>query len=244
MGDIVNRGPDSLPLLRFLKTISDSVVVVLGNHDLHLLMIGENFARLNHDDTLQDILTAPDREELLHWLRYQKLLHVDRNYLMVHAGILPTWSVAQAVELAQEVETVLHEKSKQRFREFCSHMYGNQPSHWDSNLEGYDRLRFIINVMTRMRICTLEGRINFSYKGGIKDIPIGYLPWFEIPNLASRQVTVICGHWSALGLRVTNNLIALDTGCTWGGSLTAIRLEDRKIFHVPCAGLKETVHQQ
>ena len=238
VGDIVNRGPDSLLLLRFLRTISDAVVTVLGNHDLHLLMVAEGCAKVQPGDTLQDILNAPDRDELLHWLRHQRLLHISDEYVMVHAGLLPSWSVALAVQLAQEVEFLLHDNQK-NFRKFCFHMYGNQPDQWNSNLTGYDRIRVIINAMTRMRVCTPAGKMEFTYKGRIKDIPAGYLPWFDVPGRVSKEATVICGHWSALSLQVKSNLIALDTGCMWGGSLTAIRLEDRKIFQVPCAAVME-----
>lgn len=234
VGDIVNRGPDSLALLRFIKGLSDSAsaIMVLGNHDLHLLMVAEGCVKPNRSDTLQDVLNAPDRDELLHWLRQQRLLHVEGDIVMVHAGLLPSWSVAQAALLAQEVETALRGK---KFHKFCAHMYGNQPDRWDSSLEGYNRLRVIINAMTRMRVCTPDGEMDFAHKGLVQDIPAGYLPWFEAPNRASQNATIICGHWSALDLLVRDKLIALDTGCLWGGSLTAIRLQDREVFQVPCA---------
>lgn len=243
VGDIVNRGPDSLLLLRFLRAMNDSVVAVLGNHDLHLLMVAEGFAKAQPGDTLQGVLNAPDRDELLHWLRHQRLLYVSGEYVMVHAGLLPSWDVTQAAKLAQEVESFLHDEDHKEFRKLCAHMYGNQPNQWDANLKGYERIRVIINAMTRMRVCTYDGRMDFTFKGRAEDIPIGYLPWFDVPGRASKQATVICGHWSALSLKVRSNLIALDTGCMWGGSLTAIRLEDRKIFQVPCAATFEgTTH--
>lgn len=231
VGDIVNRGPDSLSVLRFVKELKESLIMVLGNHDLHLLMVAAGCARLHRNDTLQDILDAPDKDELLHWLRHQKLLHVDGNYVMVHAGLLPSWTIAQASVLANLVEITLRGRN---FGELCSYMYGNQPDHWEDSLQGYERLRVIINAMTRMRVCTPEGKMDFSHKGLVQDTPAGYLPWFDTPNRASREATIICGHWSALGLQIRNNLIALDTGCLWGGSLTAIRLEDRQIFQVSC----------
>ncbi len=231
VGDIVNRGPDSLILLRFIRALGDTVVMVLGNHDLHLLMVAEGCVRLHRSDTLQAILAAPDRDELLYWLRQQRLLYVEGDYVMVHAGLLPAWSVAQAALLAQEVEAALRGND---FHKFFSHMYGNQPDHWNDSLAGYDRLRVVTNAMTRMRVCTPGGEMNFVYKGRVQDIPVGYLPWFEIPDRASQEATVICGHWSALDLQVRDNLVALDTGCLWGGSLTAMRLEDRKVFQVPC----------
>ena len=241
VGDIVNRGPGSLAILRFIMSLKDAAIMVLGNHDLHLLMVAEGCARLHRNDTLQEILDAPDRDELLHWLRWQKLLHLDGNHVMVHAGLLPSWSIAQAALLAKMVEAALRGPN---FHELCSHMYGNQPNHWDDSLEGYPRLRVIINAMTRMRVCTPDGKMDFAHKGPARDTPVGYLPWFETPNRASREATIICGHWSALGLQIRDNLIALDTGCLWGGSLTAIRLEDRRIFQVSCAAAGETGHVQ
>ncbi|MBN9131979.1 MAG: symmetrical bis(5'-nucleosyl)-tetraphosphatase [Nitrosospira multiformis] len=231
VGDLVNRGPDSLSVLRFVRELNDSAVTVLGNHDLHLLMVAEGCVGLNRSDTLQDILDAPDRDELLGWLRQQKLLHVDGNYVMVHAGLLPSWSIGQAQVLATLVENALRGSE---FHEFCRQMYGNQPDHWSETLNGYERLRVIVNAMTRMRVCTPQGRMDFSYKGSVKDIPPGYLPWFDAPGRASRKATVICGHWSALGLEIRSNLMALDTGCLWGSSLTAVRLEDRKVFQTAC----------
>lgn len=231
VGDMVNRGPASLQVLRFIRSLpDDSVIAVLGNHDLHLLMVAAGCARLHPDDTLDGILHAPDRDELLDWLRHRPMLHASPDYVMVHAGLLPSWSVQQAILLAQETEVALRGPDVQKF---YSCLYGNQPDSWTDTLSGYERLRVIVNAMTRMRICTADGRMEFSYKGPVSDIPSGFLPWFEVPGRASGNVTVICGHWSALGLHLGDNLVALDTGCLWGGYLTAIRLEDRKIFRVP-----------
>jgi bis(5'-nucleosyl)-tetraphosphatase (symmetrical) len=240
-GDIVNRGPASLSVLRYVKALGEAVVMVLGNHDLHLLMVAEGCGKMNRNDTLQDILSAPDRDELLCWLRRQPLLYMNGNYVMVHAGLLPSWDIRQSCELAKLAEDALRGSC---FRELCTHMYGNEPDHWDENLEGYERLRIVINAMTRMRICTPDGKMNFAYKGSEKNIPRGYVAWFEAPNRASRDATIICGHWSALGLKIIDNVLALDTGCLWGGSLTAIRLEDHKIFQVPCAAGEGTRHWQ
>lgn len=232
VGDIVNRGPDSLVSLRTIKQLGSAVIPVLGNHDLHLLLVAEGLARQRTDDTLQDILDAPDRNDLLSWLRHQRLFYVDEEYALVHAGLLPSWNISLATELAQEVEAALRGEN---FHEFFLHMYGDEPNYWHDGLAGYDRLRVIINAMTRMRVCTPEGKMNFSYKGQLRSIPPSYLPWFEVPNRASRSTTIIFGHWSALGLQIRDNVIALDTGCLWGGKLTAIRLEDRQVFQVPCA---------
>ncbi|HBZ30596.1 MAG TPA: symmetrical bis(5'-nucleosyl)-tetraphosphatase [Nitrosomonas nitrosa] len=232
VGDIVNRGTGSLPLLRFIMKLGDSAVLVLGNHDLHLLLVAEGFAQQRSGDTLQEILEAPDRQTLLSWLRQQRLFYAEDEYALVHAGLLPSWDIAQAAELAQEVEAVLR---GEKYHELLLRMYGDEPNCWSDDLEGYDRFRVIINAMTRLRICTPDGRMEFSYKGQPRTIPSGYLPWFEAPQRASSSATVVFGHWSALGLQVRDNILALDTGCLWGGQLTAIRLEDRRVFQVPCA---------
>ncbi len=232
VGDIVNRGPDSLSLLRYIKQVGSSVVMVLGNHDLHLLAVAAGITKSRYSDTLQPILNAPDRSELLDWLRHQKLFYAEDEYAMVHAGLLPSWPVAQAQQLAYEVENALRDDNA---AEFLTHMYGNEPDYWQAAWTGYARLRVIINAMTRMRVCTLDGRMNFEFKADLQSIPSGFLPWFKHPQRASKTHTVIFGHWSALGLHLNGNLIALDTGCVWGRQLTAIRLEDRKVFQFACA---------
>lgn len=232
VGDLVNRGPDSAGVLRLVKSLGDAAITVLGNHDLHLLAVAEGAVEPHRSDTLGDILAAPDRDELLAWLRAQRLLHVEGNYVLVHAGLLPDWGVARAQQLAREVEAALHGP---QYRKFLAHMYGNHPDHWDDGLSGYKRLRVITNALTRMRICTPQGGMEFKFKGLVQDTPAGYLPWFEVPGRASAGATVICGHWSALGLKIAPNVIALDSGCLWGGPLSAIRLEDRKLFQVPCS---------
>ncbi len=232
VGDLVNRGPDSLGVLRLVKSFGEAAITVLGNHDLHLLAVAAGVAGMHRSDTLNDILQAPDRDELLDWLRAQRLLHAEGGWVLVHAGLLPQWDVAQAQELAHEVEAALHGK---HYHEFLTRMYGNQPDHWDDDLTGYKRLRVITNAFTRMRTCTVQGEMEFKFKGEVPDIPPGYFPWFEVPGRASAVATVVCGHWSALGLKLTPNVIALDTGCLWGGPLSAIRLEDRKLFQVPCS---------
>jgi bis(5'-nucleosyl)-tetraphosphatase (symmetrical) len=231
VGDLVNRGPGSLEVLRLVKSLGDSAVTVLGNHDLHLLAVAAGTSELHHTDTLDEILAAPDRDKLLHWLRNQRLLYAQEGFVLVHAGLLPQWSVAQAESLAREVETALRSDD---YATFLARMYGNTPHEWDDDLEGYNRLRVIVNAFTRMRICTKEGEMEFRYKGEVENIPAGYLPWFDIPTRASRDATVIVGHWSALGLLTRKDVIALDTGCLWGGPMTAIRLEDRQLFQVSC----------
>lgn len=235
VGDLVNRGADSLSVLRKVKSMGDSAITVLGNHDLHLLAVAAGVAELHHSDTLDEILEAPDRDELLTWLRQQRMLHVQDNYVLLHAGLLPGWSVKQAQQLAGEVEQALRGAD---YVTFLEKMYGNTPNHWDDALDGYSRLRVITNAFTRMRICTSQGEMQFKFKGELADVPEGYFPWFDVPERASAEATVVFGHWSALGLIVKPNVIALDTGCLWGGNLTAIRLQDRKLFQVKCHKLK------
>jgi len=235
VGDLVNRGAESLAVLRRVKSMGDAAITVLGNHDLHLLAVAAGVAELHHSDTLDEILNAPDRDELLTWLRQQRMLYVQDNHVLLHAGMMPSWTVQQAQQLAHEVEQVLRGAD---YIPFLAKMYGNTPQQWDDKLTGYPRLRVITNALTRMRICTVQGDMQFKFKGEVGDVPEGYLPWFDVPERASADVTVVFGHWSALGLIVRPNVIALDTGCLWGGNLTAIRLEDRKLFQVKCSKLK------
>lgn len=231
VGDLVNRGSGSLQVLRKVKSLGDGAITVLGNHDLHLLAVAAGVAEQSRGDTLDEILEAPDREELLDWLRFQRLMHVEGGHALLHAGLLPQWSIKQAQSLAHEVEQVLRGDD---YVHFLKKMYGNKPDHWQDDLSGYDRLRVITNAFTRMRVCTPQGEMQFKFKGELKDTPAGYIPWYEVPSRASKEATVIFGHWSALGLVIQPKVIALDTGCLWGGALTAIRLEDRKVFQVPC----------
>lgn len=231
VGDLVNRGPDSLQVLRLVKSLGNNAITVLGNHDLHLLAVAIGKAEQHRTDTLNEILHAPDREELLNWLRHRPLLHTENGFVLVHAGLLPQWNIKQAGELASEVEKALRSDN---YTTFFEHMYGNTPREWNNSLNGYKRLRIITNALTRMRICTQQGEMEFKFKGEVEKIPEGYMPWFDLPKRMSQDATVIFGHWSALGLKITQNIIALDSGCLWGGTLTAIRLEDRKIFQVTC----------
>ncbi len=232
VGDLVNRGPRSLETLRFVKGLGDRAVTVLGNHDLSLLMAAEGFGKRHRSDTIDDILAATDRDELLHWLRHQRLMHVQGDYAMVHAGLLPAWSVAEARTLAGEVEQALQAEN---YREFLANMWGSEPGAWDSSLTGWPRLRVIVNAMTRMRFCSPAGEMDFKAKGELSQAPAGYLPWFEVPGRRSAATVLVTGHWSALGLRLEPNLLALDSGCLWGGKLSALRLEDRALFQVDCA---------
>ncbi|WP_234083993.1 symmetrical bis(5'-nucleosyl)-tetraphosphatase [Azonexus sp. R2A61] len=233
VGDLVNRGPQSLATLRLIKSLGDAALTVLGNHDLYLLMVAEGGARFRaRDDTLQAILDAPDRDELLGWLRRQPLCHVEGEYCMVHAGLLPQWTAARARELAREVEDALQGT---RFAEFMQQLWGSEPAAWSDDLTGWARLRVIVNAMTRMRFCTAEGVMEFKTKGETANAPAGYLPWFDAPQRRSADSVLVVGHWSALGLKLTPNLLALDSGCLWGGQLSALRLEDRRLFQVDSA---------
>lgn len=233
VGDLVNRGPRSLETLRFVKELGDAAITVLGNHDLYLLMVAAGGAKFRgKDDTLQAVFDAPDCAELLLWLRQQRLCHTETNYCLVHAGLLPQWSAAQARDLAQEVEAALRGP---QFETFILNLWGSQPTSWSADLQGWDRLRVIVNAMTRMRFCTPQGVMEFESKGEIVDGPPGYLPWFAVPDRRSSDTVLVTGHWSALGLKLLPNLLALDSGCLWGGHLTAMRLEDRQVFQVDCS---------
>ena len=232
VGDLVNRGPGSLETLRFVKRLGGSAVTVLGNHDLHLVALASGHGRLRGEDTLDAVLQAPDCDDLIAWMRTLPLLHVAEGHVMVHAGLLPQWSVEKAQRLAREVEDELRGA---RHREFLERMYGSKPDRWHDDLRGIDRLRVIVNAMTRMRFCTQEGRMDLKSKGESTQALPGYLPWFDVPARRSADAKIVCGHWSALGLKLLSNLIALDAGCVWGGQLTAIRLADRTIVQVPCS---------
>jgi len=232
VGDLVNRGPASLATLRFVRDLGERALTTLGNHDLHLLGLAHGFVKGRKDDTLGDVLAATDRDDLLDWLRHRSMLHVEANYVLVHAGLLPQWDIATAKALAGEVEAELRGP---RHRGFLAQLYGSRPDRWSDGLRGVERLRVIVNAMTRLRLCTPEGVMDFTTKGETAEAPAGYLPWFEVSGRKSAGHTVICGHWSALGLRVAPNLLALDSGCVWGGKLSAIRLDDRRLYQVPCA---------
>lgn len=234
VGDLVNRGTGSAEVLRWAMSLGDALVAVLGNHDLHALAVAAGYVPLHRSDTIQDILDAPDREVLLTWLRHRPLAHLERGHLMVHAGLLPQWTAQQAIALAAEVEAALQGADWQNF---LQHMYGNEPRFWHEGLHGMSRLRLITNAMTRLRFCSPAGDIEFAHKGKPGSQPKPLLPWFELPERASRDVTILFGHWSALGFMAGSNVVALDSGCLWSGQLTALRLEDHRVFQVPCEGL-------
>lgn len=225
VGDLVNRGPSSLAVLRRVHALADNAVVVLGNHDLHLLALARSKThRLREGDTLTEILNAPDRDRLLDWLQRRPLLHHDAalGYTLVHAGLPPQWDLATAQNAAREVEQALADDAIGLFE----HMYGSKPDQWSETLSGYDRLRFIINCLTRLRFCDADGRIDLKAKGGLDKASPGLMPWFRVPGRRSRDLRIICGHWSALGLHAEDNVISIDAGCVWGGSLCAWRLDE------------------
>jgi bis(5'-nucleosyl)-tetraphosphatase (symmetrical) len=232
VGDLVNRGPRSLATLRWAIANERRITTVLGNHDLHLLAVAAGIRPMHRSDTLAEILAAPDAAELIDWVRRRPLAHLENGHLMVHAGVLPQWSAQRTLEVGAEVQQVL---SGPRWMDFVRVMYGNEPARWDEGLSGADRLRVIVNALTRLRFCTPDGTMDFRAKQGADSPPPGHLPWFDVPGRASDDVTVVFGHWSTLGLVMRPNLLALDTGCVWGGALTAVRLGDRGIAQVRCA---------
>ena len=236
VGDLVNRGPRSLEVLRYVRALADNAIVVLGNHDLHLLAIAYGGRPARRSDTLEEILRAPDRDPLLEWLATRPLAHFEAGDLLVHAGLVPQWTVETTLGLAREVESTLRNDP----RALLQHMYGDEPDHWSVELTGMDRLRFAINVLTRIRVCTNEGRINLRIKGKPPAADSPWRPWFDVESRRTRDARVIFGHWSALGLILRQDVIGLDSGCVWGGALTAIDLDGNPAAGapvcVPCSG--------
>lgn len=235
VGDLVNRGPKSLKTLRFVRSLGDSAITVLGNHDLHLLALAAGQVRLgNRFSTLRKILDAPDRQELIDWLRHRPLAHYDASIgtMLVHAGTHPSWSVKKTLARAAEVEEELQGK---KYQHVLGKMYGNTPAAWSGDLGGVKRLRFIINCLTRMRMLTRKGRLNFSHSGPPFKARKNLVPWFNVDQPAWAGTRIVFGHWSALGLVVLPQYVALDTGCIWGRQLTAVRLDKRvaRVYQVP-----------
>ena len=242
-GDLVNRGPNSLETLRFVRDLGPAAVTVLGNHDLHLLAAAYGFPLSKDDHTLDAILQAADRDTLIEWLRRQPLLHHDDSlgYTMVHAGLPPQWDLQTAQQCAREVETVLQSA---HLPEFLEHMKGKKPAVWSADLEGWDRLRFIVNCFTRIRYCSNAGQLEFKSKGPPGTQKEGYYPWFDIPARASRELNIIFGHWSTLGPRDDPGIYPVDSACLWGGRLTALRIDSGpQRFELPCEG-KQTPNGQ
>ena len=247
-GDLVNRGPDSLATLRFVKSLGGSAITVLGNHDLHLLAIAADH-KTTKDPGLKEILTAPDMDELVDWVRKQPLLHYDSqlDFALVHAGIYPAWTLQQALEYAEELHQVL---ASDNYLDFIHHMYGNKPKSWRKKLEGWDRLRFIVNSFTRMRYCDSDGNLNLKDKGPPGSQSPGSLPWFDMPKRKTRKQRIVFGHWSTAGGLERQDVYALDTGCIWGGDLTALQLDAAppRFISIACPefrhpkGLKKVKH--
>ena len=237
LGDLVNRGPESLAVLRRVQALDGAAAALLGNHDLHLLAVSEGVRKPHRQDTVADILAAPDREALLTWLRHRPLALHEHGVLMVHAGVLPQWTARQALALAGEVQDVLRGPD---WSAFLHQMYGNQPDKWDDALTGTERLRVIVNALTRLRLCTADGRMDFDTKDsqGADGAPPGFMPWFDVPGRATAGDVVAFGHWSTLGWLDRPDLLSLDTGCVWGGCLSAVRLgatpSERELIQVHC----------
>ena len=240
VGDLVNRGPKSLEVLRFVRSLGDRAACVLGNHDLHLLALAAGNDKHRDEHSLDAIMDAPDRDELLDWLRQRPLIHHDHeiDFLMVHAGLPPQWDLDTALACAREVEEVLRGDDH---RYYFTHMYGNKPDRWDPGLRGMDRWRFITNCATRLRFCEADGRLALKEKGPPGSQRPGRVPWFEHPQRATRDRRIVFGHWSTLGYRAQDNVWVVDTGCLWGGALTVLRLDtDAPLAHsVPCSGWQD-----
>ncbi len=233
LGDLVNRGPSSLAVLKRVAALGDAASSLLGNHDLHLLAVAHGVRGLHRGDTFGDVLGSPDAAHWLYWLRQQHLALMDSGWLCVHAGVVPQWTAAQTLSLATEVEALLRGPA---LADFMPQMYGDQPDLWTDSLQGADRLRFVINVLTRLRFCTAEGRLEFRSKDGAGAAPEGHMPWFDVPGRRTQGEPIAFGHWSTLGLIDEPQLLATDTGCVWGGSLTAVRVDGgrREVIQVPC----------
>ena len=239
VGDLVNRGPHSAATLRFVRALGDAATVVLGNHDLHLLAAASGHRTPRSKDTFDDVLAAPDRDELLDWLRHRPLLHhdADRGFTLAHAGLHPAWDLVTAQGLAREVEAQLRAPDYDRV---FTWMYGDDPAAWSPELAGPERHRFAINAFTRMRYCTAEGRLDLKASGPPGTQPAGLLPWFEVPGRANADLRIVFGHWSTLGYAARTGVYALDSGCLWGGALTALCLDDPDtVVQLDCTGYQQ-----
>lgn len=238
-GDMINRGPDSLATLRDVIALGDNAVSVLGNHDLHLLSVSAGIRKTKKGDTIDEILAAPDADDLLHWVRHRPLAHFENDMLLVHAGVLPQWDAALTMELAEDLQRALRAPT---WKETLAGLYGNEPNRWKNGLKGIDRLRITCTALTRMRFCNADGEMDFTSSGGLDSAPAGYMPWFDVPSRKTADVTVVFGHWAALGLTVRDNLIGLDSGCVWGNRLSAVRLAAdpaaRTLTQVDCTGCR------
>ncbi|WP_429576268.1 symmetrical bis(5'-nucleosyl)-tetraphosphatase [Paraburkholderia sp. UCT70] len=234
-GDLINRGPDSLDTLRDVIAFGERAVPVLGNHDLHLLSVSAGIRKSKKGDTIEEILAAPDAADLLEWIRHRPLAHFDNGMLMVHAGVLPQWDATLTLELADELQRALRAPN---WKETLAGLYGNEPNRWKPGLKGIERLRVTCSALTRMRFCSADGVMDFSSSGTLASTPSGCMPWFDVPSRQTADVTVVFGHWAALGLMLRDNLIGLDSGCVWGQKLSAVRLAknpaERTLTQVDC----------
>jgi len=233
MGDLVNRGPSSLAVLRRMAAFGDAATCLLGNHDLHLLAVAHGVRALHRGDTFGDVLAAADRDACLDWLRRRPLAHLEAGWLCVHAGVVPQWDLEQTLALAAEFEALL---SGPDLPAFLRVMYGNEPDRWSDALSGAERWRFVVNTLTRIRFCTDDGRLDFKTKEGAGAAPPGHRPWFDVPGRRTAGQPIAFGHWSTLGLISSPELLAIDTGCVWGGALTAVRVDGgrREVVQVRC----------
>lgn len=234
-GDLVNRGPNSLNTINTIINLSDRCVCVLGNHDIHLLSIAAGICEPSKKDSFHDILNSKDFKHIIDWLRFRPMAHFQYNHLLVHAGVIPQWDINKILSLSAEIEELLRSANWQKA---LKKMYGDKPNYWNEKYKGSDRIRIITNALTRIRLCTKDGHMDFSNKSGKGDHPNWLMPWFKIPNRQTSNITIIFGHWSNLGLLITPNIICLDTGCAWGGKLTAMRLSDRKLIQINCKNKK------
>ena len=234
-GDLINRGAESLATLREVIALGERAVLVLGNHDLHLLSVSAGIRKSKKGDTIDEILAAPDAPDLLEWIRHRPLAHFENDMLMVHAGLLPQWDVNLTLELADELQRALRAPN---WKETLAGLYGNEPNRWKPGLKGIDRLRLTCSALTRIRFCNAEGAMDFSSSGSLNSAPPGCMPWFDVPSRKTADVTVVFGHWAALGLLLRDNLIGLDSGCVWGEKLSAVRLAqnpaERTLTQVDC----------
>ncbi|MGH8782888.1 symmetrical bis(5'-nucleosyl)-tetraphosphatase [Paraburkholderia sp.] len=238
-GDVINRGPESLATLRDVIALGDRAVTVLGNHDLHLLSVSAEIRKPKKGDTIDEILAAPDAADLLDWVRHRPIAHFEHGMLLVHAGVLPQWDVALILELAEDLQRALRAPT---WKETLAGLYGNEPNRWTNSLKGIERLRITCSALTRLRFCDKNGVMDFSSSGGLDAAPAGCVPWFDVPSRKTANVTVVFGHWAALGLTVRDNVIGLDSGCVWGNQLSAVRLAgvpaERTVTQVDCSSCR------
>ncbi len=238
-GDVINRGPESLATLRDVIALGDRAVTVLGNHDLHLLSVSAGIRKSKKGDTIDEILAAPDAADLLDWVRHRPIAHFEHGMLLVHAGVLPQWDVALTQELAEDLQRALRAPT---WKETLAGLYGNEPNRWTNSLKGIERLRITCSALTRLRFCDKNGVMDFSSSGGLDAAPAGCVPWFDVPSRKTANVTVVFGHWAALGLTVRDNVIGLDSGCVWGNQLSAVRLAsvpaERTVTQVDCSSYR------